>query len=131
MFSEQLKSIAQDVVDANQDSSEKVLGMIKDHYSDDIVSVEAAAGEDPSAGGPEHKGMEALMAKYAWWDENFEVHSSSAEGPFLHGEDRFGVIFEMDVTHKASGSRSQMKELGIYTVANGKIVREEFFYGLG
>ena len=129
MFSEELMTIAQGVVDANQDSQEKVIGMIKDLYSEDIVSVEAAVGEDPTAGGPEHKGMDALMKKYEWWDNNFDVHSSSAEGPFLHGSDRFGVIYQIDVTHKASGNRSKMKELGIYTVADGKIVREEFFYG--
>ena len=58
-----------------------------------------------------------------------EVHDAKVEGPFLHGEDRFGMIFEMDVTEKASGQRSQMKELGVYTVDGaGKIIREEFFY---
>ena len=34
----------------------------------------------------------------------------------------------MDAEEKASGNRHKMKELGIYTVAGGKIVKEEFFY---
>ena len=39
------------------------------------------------------------------------------------------MIFEFDTTNKQSGKRSQMKEVGIYTVNDGgKIVREEFFY---
>ncbi|MEO0363498.1 MAG: SnoaL-like domain-containing protein, partial [Pseudomonadota bacterium] len=67
--------------------------------------------------------------KHAWWDGAMEVHDAKVEGPFLHGDDRFGMIFEMDVTEKSSGQRSQMKELGVYTVdGEGKIVREEFFY---
>ena len=46
----------------------------------------------------------------------------------LHGEDRFAVIFEVQGKEKASGNAFDMKEVGIYHVADGKIVREEFFY---
>ena len=38
------------------------------------------------------------------------------------------LIFDMDVTNKESGQRMQMREVGVYTVKNGKILREEFFY---
>ena len=34
----------------------------------------------------------------------------------------------MDVTNKPSGERSQMVEVGLYTVAGGKVVQEEFLY---
>jgi ketosteroid isomerase-like protein len=37
------------------------------------------------------------------------------------------------VTPKAGpqkGKRMQMDEIGVYTVKNGKIVREEFFYSM-
>jgi ketosteroid isomerase-like protein len=34
------------------------------------------------------------------------------------------------VTNKPSGNRMQMDEAGLYTVSNGKIVREEFFYNM-
>jgi hypothetical protein len=34
--------------------------------------------------------------------------------------------FDVDVTDKASGKRAKVSELGIYTVKDGKIVREEF-----
>jgi ketosteroid isomerase-like protein len=37
----------------------------------------------------------------------------------------------MDVTNKESGQRVQMREVGIYQVKDGKIVREEFAYALG
>lgn len=96
-------------------------------YADDVVSVEAVA--TPGADSAESRGLAALRKKHAWWEGGFEVHSSSATGPFPHGDDRFAVIFEFDATERASGQRWQMKEIGVYTVSNGKIVREEFFYG--
>lgn len=94
-------------------------------YAPNAVSVEAA---DMGGTGREAKGIDAIQGKHDWWYDNHEVHSSTAEGPFLHGDDRFGVIFAIDVTSKQSGQRMAMKELGIYHVADGKIVREEFFY---
>jgi ketosteroid isomerase-like protein len=59
-----------------------------------------------------------------------EVHSAEVEGPFLHGDDRFAVIFDIDATDKASGQRMPMREVAVYHVADGRIVREEFF-GMG
>lgn len=93
-------------------------------YAPDAVSVEAA---DVSGMGRETRGLEGIRGKHAWWNGNFEVHGGDVQGPFLHGDDRFGVIFEIDATHKESGERMQMKEMAIYHVADGKIVREEFF----
>lgn len=96
-------------------------------YDAGAVSVEAQ--EMPGSGGREVVGVEAIKGKHAWWDENFEVHGGDVQGPYLHGEDRFSVIFEIDATNKMSNERSQMKEVAIYTTnADGKIVREEFFY---
>jgi ketosteroid isomerase-like protein len=50
--------------------------------------------------------------------------------PFLHGDDRFAVIFDIDATEKATGQRMPMREVAVYHVADGRIVREEFF-GMG
>jgi len=38
------------------------------------------------------------------------------------------VNFYVDVTVKESGERRKMNEFGLYTVENGKIVEERFFY---
>jgi ketosteroid isomerase-like protein len=59
-----------------------------------------------------------------------EVHEGVAEGPFPHG-DRFIVRFKYDVTPKHRGKRFTMEEMGLFTVQNGKIVKEEFFYAMG
>lgn len=96
------------------------------YYHADVVSVEAMAGPD---GSRESRGLDALRAKHAWWAENFTLNDASVEGPFPHGEDRFAVIFAMDVTENASGNRSRMREVAVYhTDPEGRIVREEFFY---
>lgn len=99
-------------------------------YSEDAVSAEAVAmpGQDSN----EAAGLDAIRGKHEWWYNTNEVHSSKAEGPFVHGEDKFAVIFDMDVTNKETGERSQMREVAQYFVNEaGKIHREEFSYALG
>jgi ketosteroid isomerase-like protein len=41
---------------------------------------------------------------------------------------QFVVHFGMDVTTKETGQRVQMNEIGLYTVRDGKIAEERFFY---
>ena len=94
-------------------------------YAPDAVSVEAT---DMGQGRETH-GLAGIHGKHDWWESTQIVHSSSVEGPFLHGDNSFAVIFDVDSEDKTSGRRGQMREVGIYHVANGKISREEFFYG--
>jgi ketosteroid isomerase-like protein len=96
-------------------------------YAPDAVSVEAA---DMGGQGRETKGVAGIEAKHAWWAQAMEVHRADVEGPFLHGEDRFAVVFDIDATDKSTGKRSVMREVAVYHVAGGRIVREEFFYGM-
>ncbi|TMM54925.1 nuclear transport factor 2 family protein [Sulfitobacter sabulilitoris] len=97
-----------------------------DHlYAPDAVSVEA---QDMQGQGRETKGLEAIKGKHDWWDSAMEVTGSSVSDPMLHGDDRFAIIFEAQGTEKASGRAFDMKEVGVYHVRDGKIVREEFFY---
>jgi hypothetical protein len=97
------------------------------YYSDDIVSVESTSGPGMPA---EMKGIEAIRGKNQWWMENHEVHSAKVNGPFV-GENQFAVEFDFDVTFKPTGKRMKMNEMGLYTVANGKIVHEHFYYPTG
>ena len=41
---------------------------------------------------------------------------------------RFAVRFVYDITRKMDGKRVVLDEVAVFTVANEKIVREEFFY---
>ena len=96
-------------------------------FSPDVESVE---NMDMPGLGRVQKGLAAVKAKGAWWIANNEVHSASVEGPYPNG-DRFIVRFKYDTTFKPTGVRSTMDETALYTVANGKIVKEEFFYPTG
>ncbi len=95
-------------------------------YATDAVSVEAA---DYSGNGREVAGLDAIKGKHAWWDSTFEVLGGNITDPMPHGEDRFAVVFEVKTKNKQNGEISDMKEVAIYTVGAGKIIREEFFYG--
>ncbi len=97
-------------------------------YHDDVESIEA--GDAP--GMERHmKGIAAVRKKNEWWMENHEVHESEVEGPLPHGDDRFCVIFRYDITNKPSKQRMQMKEVGLFTLKDGKVIKEEFFYSMG
>lgn len=90
-------------------------------WHDDIVSME------PGDGPMSHvKGREQLLEKHKWWNENAQMHSFEMSGPFVVGE-QFAVNYSMDVT--MMGERSQSSEIAIYTVKDGKIAEERFFYG--
>ena len=93
-----------------------------DLYDEDIVSVEAYPG--PS-GSPETRGKQGVRGKIDWWVKAMEIHNFNASEPFV-GHDRFVVQYDADVTEKESKQRRQLSEVGVYTVQNGKIVREEF-----
>lgn len=93
-------------------------------YAEDIVSIEARA-----AFGPQRvQGLAAIHEKNERFESNMEVHEARAEGPFPHGDDRFAVFFDYDLTNKQSGDRMRLQEVAVYTVKNGKIAQEEFFY---
>lgn len=93
-------------------------------YAADAVSVEARAyGDRPRA----TEGVDGISGKHDWWDAHFEITGGGPEGPFLHAPDRFSVIFNVVGREKATGETFDMKEIALYTIADGKIVKEEFF----
>jgi len=106
----------------------KNLECLDELFGPEVVSVEAAA--PPSGGDRVTKGVDAVRAKGQWWIDNHTVHSAEVQGPYPH-DDRFAVRFLYEVTNKPSGQRMKMDEVGLFTVVNGKITREEFFYTMG
>jgi len=97
-------------------------------YAKNAVSIEAA----PPPGSAERmaKGLDAIKAKDKEWQASHIIHSAEVAGPFPN-DNRFGVHFVFDVTDKPSGKRMKMDEIGLFTIENGKITREEFFYPTG
>jgi hypothetical protein len=90
-------------------------------YSPKIVSVEGVGVEQAWTG------IKAVRAKNQWWLSKHTIHGAAAEGPYV-GATGFAVRFRIDVETRDTGQRELMEEIGVYTVHNGKIVREEFMY---
>ena len=104
--------------------ADKNIQAIQTLYADDAVSFEAEPMPDGSAC---VKGKQAIIAKNEWWLANHDVHEETIYGPYPHG-DRFAVAICMEASPKETGQRMKMEEVALYTVENGKIVKEEFFY---
>ncbi|MFD1344387.1 SnoaL-like domain-containing protein [Litorisediminicola beolgyonensis] len=121
-----LKEIAEELVAGCRNG--KARANVDRLYSEDAISVEAMDG--PS-GSRVTEGRAGIHGKHEWWETAMEEHSTETSGPFLHGDDRFAVVFKVDATDRSNGQRVQMEEVGVYHVADGKIVREEFFYTMG
>lgn len=108
----------------------KNLDAINTLYSPNVVSIEVHGDEKMPA---RMQGIDAIRGKNKWWVDNHTVHSGDVQGPYPHG-DRFIVRFNYDITPKAgpmAGKRMKMEEAGLYTVKDGKITQEEFFYHMG
>lgn len=89
------------------------------HFHPDFVSVEAD--------GSMFEGRAAVQAKCDWWMGAHQVHSITAEGPFV-GPTSFAMQYTIDVEPKdGSWPRMTMTEVGVYHLKDGKVVREEFW----
>lgn len=91
------------------------------YWSDEIVTIEAMPGEHS-----ETRGREAALAKARQWYETHEIHEMEVDGPYVNG-DQFILWWEIDVTPR-DGERMEMEEAVLYTVRDGKIVEERYFY---
>jgi len=101
------------------------LDAVNSLYSKDIVSVESMGNEQmPQT----MKGLDAIRQKGEWWRANNEVHSARVDGPFVGEDDKFAVYYNYDITSKQQNRRVTMEEMALYTVKDGKIAHEQFFY---
>ncbi len=117
-----VKTIAQRFTDMLRDGQMEAAQNA--YWSENVVSLEPEGGAHARC-----EGLDQLTKKHEWWDEQvLEMHSSEVLGPYVHG-DQFVIRFVMDATMKDHG-RVPMDELGVYTVRDGKIVEERFFYAL-
>src|SRR5262245_47230832 len=91
------------------------------YWADDVVSLEPMPGDMARI-----QGKAGVRGKGEWWSANHEIHGVEVEGPYVHG-DQFVVRFKMELTPKG-GQRTSMDEVGVYTIKEGKIAEERFFY---
>lgn len=90
-------------------------------WSEDVTSLEPVEGDMARL-----EGAEAIRRKLDWWESTFRVIEAETRGPYLHG-DRFALWFRV----KAEGPEgvTEMEEIGLYTVRDGRVVEERFFAG--
>ncbi len=92
-------------------------------YADNVISIEVMS--DPAAEPQRWEGIQAVREKHEWWESVATGHHVDVEGPFAgNGDDHFVVRFAMDVTME--GQRNQMNEVGLSSLAGGKIVKEVY-----
>ncbi|MEY4821006.1 MAG: hypothetical protein RLY72_658 [Planctomycetota bacterium] len=80
--------------------------------------------ESIEADGTVFEGWKGVQEKGKWWKENFTVLSMRAQGPYVCSTG-FAVVYTGRV-RTADGTESDTQECGVYTVKNGRIVREQF-----
>jgi hypothetical protein len=94
-------------------------------YAPEMVSVEG--------NGKETVGKGAVIHKSEVFQGNNAIQSQDLRGPFFCGDapansGRFAVYTSISFTPTAGGERRTHDEVGLYTVKNDVITREEFFY---
>lgn len=72
-------------------------------------------------------GRKALESKMEAWEAENEVTSFDIKGPFV-GATGFAMHYEVGLKNRKTGDAMNMTEVAVYTVENGKVVREEFMY---
>jgi ketosteroid isomerase-like protein len=98
-------------------------GAHRELYAKDAVSIEPEA-----SGGfeKESHGLDAIIEKGKKWESMVsEVHEIEVSEPMVAGN-TFAVTMRMDMTMKDK-KRSDMTELCVYHVKDGKIISEQFF----
>ena len=101
-------------------SQGKNFDVMETMYAPTIVSVEG--------GGEETAGQQPVIQKSRVWQGNNTIHGEKVRGPYFNGPNQFAVHFTFEVTPKATGQRITLEEVGVYTVKDAKITREQFFY---
>lgn len=113
-----LQTVARQFVDmCNQG---KNFDVMRTMYDPGIVSVEG--------NGAETAGQAAVIQKSERWAAANTIHGEKVRGPFFNGPSQFAVHFTFEVTPKATGTKTVLEEVGVYTVKDDKITREQFFY---
>ena len=99
--------------------------VMRNMYAPEMVSVEGD--------GREFVGKEAVIHKSEVFQDANDITGQDLRGPFFLGDakansGRFAVYTSITFTPKSGGERQTHEEVGLYTVKNDWITREEFYY---
>ena len=91
-------------------------------YADNAVSLKPEGNTFRAV-----EGLAAIMAEEAEFLGQMEdLHDTAISDPIV-GATYFSVAMMMDMTLRGPG-RIKVDEIGVYKVANGKVVQEQFFF---
>lgn len=115
-----VQTVAKQFVDLCRNG--KNFDVMRTMYAPDIVSVEGD--------GAETVGQGPVIKKSEEWVADKAFNGETVAGPFYNGAnpDQFAVYFTLDVIPKATGKRITLEDVGVYTVKNDRITRDQFFY---
>lgn len=99
--------------------------VMRNMYAPEMVSVEG--------NGKETVGKDAVIHKSEVFQGNNAITGQDLRGPFFLGDSsakagQFAVYSSLNFTPKSGGGPQTHEEVGLYTVKNDVITREEFFY---
>jgi len=97
---------------------------LKELYDDNVVSKEMQGMPNQIV-----SGKDAVTKKsQEWYATVEEFHGSEISEPIV-ADNHFSCRMKLDCTFKGQG-RTQIDELAVYNVSNGKITEEQFFYSM-
>ncbi|WP_165590798.1 nuclear transport factor 2 family protein [Ruegeria denitrificans] len=120
---EELVEIGRTFVQAMRDR--RGLANVDEMYAENAQSIEAVV--PPVRQFRITKGSDAIKGKREDWLAAHEIIEFDVDGPYVHPPNRFSVRYKADVKQKETGQRITLSEIAVYSVADGKIVLEEFF----
>ncbi len=94
-------------------------------WAADVRSIEPHDLPDGIAA--EVSGIEAARAKTARWLGSRHIHDLCIDGPFVTGN-QFALFLDMMIAGPANGADQPFTEIAIFTVRNGQISEERYFY---
>jgi hypothetical protein len=97
----------------------------EEYWSSEVASVEMM---DLPGGIPAVvRGIDAVREKAKLWFSVSRIEDLKMQGPYMNG-DQFALLMDMVIVTRASGERRPFKEIGLFTVRDGKIAEERYFY---
>ena len=89
-------------------------------YADDVHTEEADPARTRSGKAVVYQSMADFAAAH-------DFHYTAIEGPLISGN-TFALRLAFTATPRTGGQSFSVDEIGVYTVRDGKIARDQFFY---
>lgn len=95
------------------------------YWAENVVTIEPEENDHGSAATA--TGYIEAHEKLRQWLAVCELQDIVIDGPFVTGN-IFALFVDMVLTSRTTGERRPFSEIAVYTVADGKITEERYFY---